>query len=239
MVVFFLQDTGFHVWAPQRWKIIGNRTRIFFPEHTQDISHYFAAGRQFVLIDGTHEVLVVHGPFARVCTRLWNGQAYSLAALAGFHHDHQDVTIGTIGCACHYAVSVAYLADIVVGVARAFDGLRVWREVFPTSLSVVGIGVPHFARVAIRIVVAIGAASACFCGGRAAGCPDGGPGLGGEAGGGPSEEEQREKIEQPVRGQAHGLSPEFANSRRLRKEEGGLGLSKYETDPITDPVSFQ
>ena len=40
---------------------------------------------------------------------------------------------------------------------------------------------------------------ACFRGGRVAGCPDGGLGLGGEVGGGPTEEEQGEPIEESIR----------------------------------------
>ena len=112
---------------------------------------------------------------------------------------------------------IAYLAGIVIGVAFASNGICAKRHRLPLPFAVVCIGVPHHAGVAIGIVVAIGAAGTRPGGGDAAGCPDGSPGLGGEVGVGPAEEEQGEPIEESIRTQWHGLSPEFAWFQRFRK----------------------
>ena len=82
MVGFFLHDAVLHVLAPRRGEIIRDRTRIFFSENTQHITQGFTTARQSILIDGAHEVFVVHGPFAGVFARLGDGQALSFAALS-------------------------------------------------------------------------------------------------------------------------------------------------------------
>ena len=125
---------------------------------------------------------------------------------------------GRGGCVGHIAQPViAYFAGIVIGVAFASNGICAKRHRLPLPFAVVCIGVPHHAGVAVGIVVAIGAAGTRPGGGDAAGCPDGSPGLGGEVGGGPTEEKQGEPIEETIRSQRHGLSPEYASFQQSRE----------------------
>ena len=139
--------------------------------------------------------------------------AIAIAALAGF--SAASVAVGVIGLVLHSLSAVADLAGIVGGVTVALDWLCAWRKVFPASFAAVFVIIPHLAWVAIGSVIAIGATSTCPGGWGTVRCPDGGPGLGGEVGGGPTEEEQGEPIEESIRTQWHGLSPEYASSQRL------------------------
>ena len=124
------------------------------------------------------------------------------ATIAGINRS----VIGPVGDFPH---AVTHLADVIGCIPWA--DLR-WGVggIFDPFAAAIGVFFPLFAGVAVGFGVMGATAAGGLDRGCAAGCPDGGPGLGGEGGGEAGEEEQGEPREQPVRGQAHGLSPEFA-----------------------------
>ena len=122
------------------------------------------------------------------------------------------------------AQSIAHLAGVVVGVALALDGFCICWEIRPPATAAVRTLVPYLAGVAVGFGVVGVVLGTYSCGRGAAGCPDGGPGLGGKVGGGPTEEKKGKPIEESIRAQRHGLSPEFA------KGSGDCGSGKWGPD---------